>query len=189
VGAFVGAYLLRPLMMGADGFGEMVFYGGLFGGMLGMLVYCLVFQADVLSLFDIYAPAVLIGHFFGRVGCFLHGCCYGVETAAFPFAVTYPQSSLSAPSGIPLVPVPLIEAAFLLVMFVFVTYLYLRTDKKGLCAVVYFASYAAARFVLEFFRGDDYRGVYLGFSTSQAISVLILVMLFVGVRMYGHETV
>ena len=66
--------------------GGMVFYGGFLGGLAAIPVYrkfdkrCTCGQ-----LFDVYAVLVPLFHVFGRIGCFLGGCCYGVES---PFGFT-----------------------------------------------------------------------------------------------------
>jgi phosphatidylglycerol:prolipoprotein diacylglycerol transferase len=85
--------------------------------------------------------------------------------------VVYPPESLGAPPGVPLLPVPLIEAAFNLVIA-----LALSLCKKygrlptGTLTALYLALYAILRFILEFWRGDAIRGIFGGFSTSQYLS-------------------
>ena len=66
--------------------GGMVFYGGFLGGLASIPIYC-KFDKRVKSghLFDLFAVLVPLFHVFGRIGCFLGGCCYGVES---PFGFT-----------------------------------------------------------------------------------------------------
>jgi len=57
--------------------GGLVFYGGaLFAG-IGSLVYIWIKRLSLAEVADIVAPCVLLGLAFGRVGCFLNGCCWG----------------------------------------------------------------------------------------------------------------
>ncbi len=72
--------------------GGLVFYGGIMGAM-GYTIYFAVRRKDgrgtLVRMFDLGAPCVMYGLAFGRVGCFLNGCCYGSPTS-LPWAVAYP---------------------------------------------------------------------------------------------------
>ena len=154
-------------------FGGFVFYGGLIGGALGLFLYCKCRRRPFFDLADLFAVAVPLGHAVGRVGCFAAGCCYGVEYHG-PLSHTYShlQNGGSAPIGVPLLPVQLIEAALLLLLFAGLLIVFLRRPAaRGLCVAGYILAYSAIRFALEFFRGDGARGVYLGLATSQWISL------------------
>ena len=186
IGAMIGAKLLyvlvtlRPIIIlmraGVIGImdivkGGFVFYGGLLGGAFGLWVYGKQFKMDMRDFFDLFATILPLGHAFGRVGCYFAGCCYGMEYHGF----------LSLPSwdartnawGVNRLPVQLLEASALLILFGVLLYLYLKKDKVGLNASVYGLVYAGWRFFIEFFRGDKERGVFL-ISTSQWISLGII---------------
>ena len=94
-----------------------------------------------------------------------------------PFSVTYSDEVLNygTPVGVPLFPVQLLESALLLVMFALLIVLYFKTHRAGMCSAVYLYTYAVTRFVLEYFRGDKERGSFLALSTSQIISLLIVI--------------
>lgn len=96
--------------------GGLVFYGGMIFGILTVLIYAAVRRVSLFKLMDALAPALALGLGFGRIGCFMAGCCWGdicvsPETVAkisnpmtrsqvhtipflsgpgFPFAVQYP---------------------------------------------------------------------------------------------------
>ncbi len=205
-GGIVGAFTLRPLMRLAElalawenydiasaedllrhiG-GEAVFFGGLLGGMGAIILVCRKNKTPILPVFDIFAPALALGHAIGRVGCHLAGCCYGIEMRHHPaFSVIYPASSLGAPSGVPLLPVPLLEAAFLLALSIALIALYLRGNTPGMCVSAYIIAYSAWRFVIEFFRGDALRGVYGPLSTAQIISMGLLFLVTVSIIRHKH---
>lgn len=57
--------------------GGLVIYGGVVGGLIAGAVYCLKHQLKILAMADLIAPGFLIGLCFGRLGCLLHGCCFG----------------------------------------------------------------------------------------------------------------
>lgn len=151
-------------------FGGQVFYGGLLGGLAVGAVYAHKKHFEMRYI-DIAACAVPLFHTFGRIGCFLGGCCYGVES---PFGFVYHYSPIESANGVTRFPVQLAEAAFNLCLF-FVLYALLKKGKLyGKLLWVYLGSYAAARFGLEFLRGDELRGHWGALSTSQIISLLIL---------------
>ncbi|MCL2821358.1 MAG: prolipoprotein diacylglyceryl transferase [Oscillospiraceae bacterium] len=192
-GAIVGAVSLRPIMkipeviiqwsyfkqLSIGGildyvFGEIVFYGGLIGGATAAITFCKLYKIPILPTLDAIAPSVPLGHAFGRIGCLKAGCCYGITLSHnHPLAIVYPEASLAAPPGIPLLALPILEAGALLLISLIEVLVYITTRAKGLCVAVYFALYAILRFSLEFFRDDSIRGIYGWFSTSQYISMLM----------------
>ena len=199
IGAIIGAKLLALLVsieyviiiVQSDNFTFMekmdallkngfVFYGGLIGGILGFKIYGWQFKIKMASYFDVAATVLPLGHAFGRVGCFFGGCCYGVEHDGW-LSHVYEEGSVAAgagtPIGVPLLPVQLIEAACLLILFAGLMVLFFTNKKKTpwLQTLAYACSYAVVRFILEFFRGDKERGGFLGVSTSQWISILIVI--------------
>lgn len=154
--------------------GGFVFYGGLIGGIIGLLIYSKQYKLSLADFFDIYAVVLPLGHAIGRIGCFFAGCCYGIPHDG-SFSCTYVSVVGETPTGVPLLPIQLIESASLLVLFAVLLTLFLKTDRNGLIPTVYALSYAMIRFVLEFFRGDKERGFFGALSTSQLISILIAV--------------
>lgn len=149
--------------------GGFVFYGGLFGALFGAWLYCRCCRLDFFMIAWLMLPAFPLFHAFGRIGCFLAGCCYGVHTDAF-FGVIFHHSEF-APNGVPLVPIQLFEAAAEFALFAWLAVSAERTDGQKLLGV-YLAVYGVLRFILEFFRGDDYRGFIGPLSLSQAISIV-----------------
>lgn len=190
-GALIGALSLRPIMKMVEVavkwdyystitagalfryvFGEMVFYGGLIGGLAAVFIYCRNYKIKTVDMLDSFAPAIALGHAIGRMGCFFGGCCYGMEVPHdHPLAIVYPPASLGAPPGVPLLAVPLIEAAFLFLLFVTLSITYLKTKKRAICISLYLTLYSVERFILEFYRGDLIRGRYGFLTTSQYISI------------------
>lgn len=151
-------------------YGGLVFYGGLLGGLCcagGLLLWRKV-SFELLE--PVYLPAVPLVHSFGRVGCFFAGCCYGVPTDQF-FGVLFPEGGL-APSGVPLVPIQLFEAAGDLVLFMILSMPFY--SRKGTRLAAYLAGYGALRFVTERYRGDAVRGFWGPLSEAQWISLFCI---------------
>lgn len=152
-----------------------VFYGGLLGGFLGLLIYGKHFQTKIVCYLDIFATVLPLGHTFGRIGCFFAGCCYGVPYKGIG-SVTYKKSfTLQTPIGVSLLPVQLIEAFCLFLLFIVLLILFLKGAKPGIICTVYLTAYSFLRFILEFFRGDKERGILFSLSTSQWISIFIFI--------------
>ncbi len=151
-----------------------MFYGGLIGGILGLFIYARQFNMSFIALCDIYAVVVPLGHAFGRVGCFFAGCCYGIPHDG-AFSITYRHTDGNTPLGVPLLPVQLIEAACLIILFAVLLAIHFRCHSGGAVTTTYFIGYSVIRFSLEFLRGDVQRGFLLNLSTSQWISILIFI--------------
>lgn len=173
--------------------GGMVFYGGLIGGAIALLIYLKKTKNDVAAYCDFYVPCISLFHVFGRIGCFLSGCCYGIE---FPIGFTYTNSMAPEADGVCRLPLPLIEAFLNLVIFAVLLFCYnKRKMAKGHMILVYCFTYPIVRFVDEFFRGDEIRGFLGPFSTSQWISlclftaalVYVIVAKLRGKKIFNHE--
>lgn len=150
--------------------GGFVFYGGIFGLLPMLWLAQKKFCIPVARYTACCIGCVPLGHAFGRIGCFLVGCCYGIPYDG-PLAVTYTCSSF-APNGVPLFPVQLFEA--LIEVLVALLLLLHRKKQPGMTGLSYYlALYAPCRFALEFLRSDTARGGLWGLSTSQIISVLL----------------
>lgn len=153
--------------------GGLVFYGGLIGALLGALRYVLHFRAPVSTMLDLGFAGVPLFHAFGRIGCFLAGCCYGVEYHGV-LAVTFPEGNLgNAPADVELLPVQLVEVALNLTLWAALTVIYRHSSRRWLTSGLYLTCYGVIRFILEYFRGDLIRGSVLSLSSSQFISIFI----------------
>ncbi len=152
--------------------GGFVFYGGLIGGFIGLWVYTKIYKQKLIPYMEIYAAVLPLGHAIGRVGCFFAGCCYGIPCS---FGVVYRQTAGLTPLGVRLLPIQLIEAACLLVLFVALVLVFLKGKRNGTVTLVYVYSYSLIRFAVEFFRGDRERGHLLWLSTAQWICILLII--------------
>ncbi len=129
--------------------GGLVYFGGLVGGLAGGLLAARAVRLPLLKTVDLFMPPLVLAHAFGRVGCFLNGCCYGRYTT-LPWGVKFPNLG-----EWPRHPAQLYEAAFLLGLCVFLRRLEARDPKPGTLLLVYGASYGLWRFLIEFLRGDN----------------------------------
>ena len=154
-------------------FGGNIFYGGLIGGLIAAFITIKMKKMDMKKTTDFLAPIIPLFHFFGRIGCFLSGCCYGIESK---IGFTYKHSLVESANNVNRFPIQLVESFYNLLIFILLTILYKKNKMKGKLIYLYLFIYSIGRFVFEFFRGDSYRGFILGLSTSQFISIIIFVI-------------
>ena len=172
--AFANGFFQGILSLLMEG---MVFYGGLIGGILGIFLTARKKKKNILEFTDLMAPCFCVAHAFGRIGCLLAGCCYGVAVGEqTQFGVLTYKGALAVKylDGTMRLPVPLMEAIFLLVLCEVLVLVYCTEKHLGRTTGVYLTSYAVWRFVIEMFRGDAERGKFGPLYTSQWISILIL---------------
>lgn len=150
--------------------GGLVFFGGVLGAVPAAYLSARAYRVKLADYLPLLVPCLALIGCFGRVGCFCAGCCYGVESSSC-LAVVFPEASLGAPAGVPLLPVQLFEAAAQLAIFIALLWFTAKPGRAGFAAEFYLLLYAPARFVLEFFRGDPERGSILGLSTSQWLAL------------------
>lgn len=151
-----------------------VFFGGLIGGLLAMPFIKKVHKIDVYSYLKCLTPALGVAHCFGRIGCSLAGCCHGRPTTGnFYFIYT---ESIAAPNGVKLFPIQGIEA-FSVLCIAIVCFILVIKKKDIKVHYLYISIYSVVRFILEFYRADSVRGFAAGLSTSQIISISLLLII------------
>lgn len=133
--------------------GGLVFYGGVIAGLAVGLFLARRWGIPLLAMMDCFAPALALGQAFGRLGCFMAGCCYGRESD-LPWAVTFTHPLTLAPPGIPLHPTQLYSAGALLLIFAFLMWLWPRRRAAGQVFFAYGVLHGLARVIIEQFRGD-----------------------------------
>ncbi len=158
--------------------GGLVFYGGVAAAAIAAFVFARRQRWSFGDVGDLTAPALAIGHAFGRLGCFAAGCCFGKETVwrlgmAFPrdsVAFDVMRRSGAIPLGAretpPVHPTQLYEAAGEAVIFAVLCAAAPRLRRRpGALLTLYLGCYAGLRFVVEMFRGDGIRGILVPLRT------------------------
>ncbi|MCI6996907.1 MAG: prolipoprotein diacylglyceryl transferase [Eubacterium sp.] len=181
VGGFAGAKVLyfltrlkdimenpRVLLDLADGF---VVYGGIIGGIFSAMAYCKIKKMPFLKYFDLVMPSVALAQGFGRIGCFLAGCCYGRETDS-ALGIVFHNSSY-APNDVKLLPTQLISSGLDFLLCAVLILLDRKKKGDGQIAGAYLVLYSIGRFILEFYRGDLIRGNVGALTTSQFIAIFV----------------
>lgn len=129
-----------------------VFYGGLFGGIAGAFLGAKIAGVSLWSFEQDVFPVLPLGYALGRIGCWFSGCCYG--NIRFP--------------------VQILDASVSVGVSLFLIHYTWKKREPCVVARVYLITYAVQRFLIEFFRADSIRRHLGPLSTSQWISVLLL---------------
>jgi phosphatidylglycerol:prolipoprotein diacylglycerol transferase len=191
--------------------GGLVFLGGAVLAAAVVLLYARHKRFALGDVADVLVPSVSIAHVFGRIGCFMVGCCYGKPWASGvrfpPGSVAYTellaqrQFYVGAPCTPALHPTQLYEAVGEVLIFAGLLWLWPRRKFAGAVALAYAFAYGILRFVVEIFRGDEVRAFVISIrlpalarmlglpsdeplflSTAQATAVGLVLVAAIGTR-------
>lgn len=170
--------------------GGLVYYGGFIGAAIAVVVVARIRKEKLLPVLDVLAPSLALGHAFGRIGCFLRGCCWGVPVAEEAwYGVVFPDSAPAhdvlldncvAP-GTKLFPVQLVNSLNLFVIFAVLSLFFSHRRGAGQVTALYLMIYSIHRFSMEFLRGDTRLPGEL--SMAQWISICTF---FAGLALLAH---
>lgn len=200
--AFVMNSLFHSIEEGKIVFGGITWLGGVIG--LIPAVYWLIHvfvpkdKGNAINRFSTMMPGLVLAHGFGRIGCFLGGCCYGARTDSF-LGVSFPAGSAAGKQypdmtstdtlmkemvneagetyfetfypSLPVLPTQLIETIFAFVLFALMVIFYKKW--KHINVEIYCFAYGTFRFILEFWRGDDRGATGILLSPSQFMSIIL----------------
>lgn len=156
--------------------GGLIYYGGFIGGTLAFMVFARRRRLPLLELGDFTVTALPLGHAFGRIGCFLNGCCGGIPAPDRPLIAC----------GLDHYPVQLYEALFNFALYAFLSWRLAttRTLTRGRIVALYLIAYPLERFLIEFLRGD----ARLRFGALNAAQELSLILLAIGLGLWWTLT-
>jgi phosphatidylglycerol:prolipoprotein diacylglycerol transferase len=166
--------------------------GSVIGVILFLHLYLRAQRIPELPFFDLITTYAPIIQAFGRIGCFLAGCCYGSPTT-LPWAITYTNPEVEAPLCVALHPSQLYSAVLLFgLTFLLAGVLQYRFKKPGQMLGMYLALISAERFFIDFFRYDHTAldSFCSSISPYQGVALLLfsfsLVLLWVVSRKKNH---
>lgn len=186
-------FLAHPIEILMFWRGGLVWYGGFLGAVAYLLYHSRTSCVPFFKVVDILIPYMALAHGFGRLGCLFAGCCFG-RTTTLPWGIVFPAQSMAQSAqyaahevsawapALPVHPTQLYEAGAEFAMFALLLALRERKRFHGQLFLLWVSLYPIIRSVIEMFRGDKDRGVYI-LSTSQYISIgvglMALVLFFV----------
>jgi len=162
------------------------FFGWLIGFLVFLKAYAAVTRISATYLMCLFLPSVAVAQGFGRIGCFLGGCCWGRPVPPY-LGVRYPSGCLPFEmyGNLPLFPTQLVESIWLFA----VAGILFRQVKSGARADWYFLLVGSGRFVLEFMRGDPRGAIIAGLPLSPAQCIGIVLALYGFVRIINDDFV
>ena len=158
--------------------GGLSFYGAIIFGLAALIVWCRFRKLKILELADFFSPYLMFGYAFGRIGCFLNGCCFG-KISSLPFAL--PAASTD---NLLRHPVQLYAAVLALIFFAVILYLKKYAFYDGYVFTLLLLFYGILRFSTGFFRYDAV--MIYGLSPAQIFS-LILTLLAAAFLVYKRK--
>ncbi len=152
--------------------GGMAIYGGVIGGAIGVMLFCLIHKKNFLDVADIAAPSLILGQAIGRIGCYFAGCCYGIEVTQESL-MWFPLSTQI--NGVWHLSTFFYESLWNIMIFILLLIL-LRKNKmryRGSIVALYLIGYGTGRAWIEALRGDS---LYLGsIKVSQLLSIILVI--------------
>lgn len=148
--------------------GGLTSFGGFIGGGLLATLFVLYRKLDWFRVADSVAYGLPAGIAIGRIGCFLNGCCYGIETNC-PLGVVFPASG----DGVAHLPAQIFESIYSLVIFAVVAWIASRPHRRGDLFFAFAGLYGFFRFLNEFIRVNP--DLLFGLSGSQLVSIIFMV--------------
>jgi phosphatidylglycerol:prolipoprotein diacylglycerol transferase len=164
----------QPLDIFAIWTGGMTFYGGLVGGVLAGALVCRAHKISIADTADLAALSFPIGYFFGRLGCFLNGCCYGGVCPVPPGVRFHTAEGLTPPSH----PAQLYAAAAAVLMYLILRRLEPHRRFPGQLMLGFLFLYGLYRFLVEFVRAGATAETtaLLGLTTGQIASLVLMII-------------
>lgn len=148
-------------------------YGAVIGIFIMLIIYSIQFKKKFIDMFKLILPSLPLIYGLSKIACFISGCCYGIEYDGV-FSVTYYYSQ-SAPIGVSLFPVQIIETIVFICIFIF---FYLNrkkfSDNKYIGCLLITCGFG--KFVLDFFRHVH---IYELISANQIFSLIFICIGFI----------
>lgn len=171
-------YVKEPLKIFAVWEGGLIFYGGVITAFLGFGWIVRAKKWPFWKMLDFLVPYGALTHAFGRLGCFLNGCCFG-RACDWPWAVRFPELSYAVH------PTQLYEAVYDLLLFAFLLKHRKQVRFEGEMGLLYFLLYGMGRFMIEFVREPSWLGS--GLTSNQWLSAAIIAAAFIIFQFRRHK--
>ena len=154
-------------------------YGGLFGTLICIILFKIIFKKNLKELLYIFIPQISIMYSISKIGCFLVGCCYGIEYNGIG-KVIY-NYSIYHENPTYLFPVQIVESIVFMAIFIYNMVVHKKNNYDMKTVGINFIMCGFAKFALEFLRASHV-GVIL--SSTQFVSILFISL---GIVIYAKK--
>jgi phosphatidylglycerol:prolipoprotein diacylglycerol transferase len=167
--------------------GGLVWFGGLIAGFLAAMWFARRRKVSLLELGDVVVPTLFLGLAFGRIGCFLNGCCYG-DRCDLPWGVQFPMGSVPDMSLVlrgylgadqdfspRLHPTQLYSSLGAFILFFLTDAYFAYRPRNGSVIALGSFTYAITRFTVEFLRDDEVGQFHTSLTISQWFSIVLFI--------------
>jgi phosphatidylglycerol:prolipoprotein diacylglycerol transferase len=163
-------YAAKPFKFFAVWEGGLIFYGGAISAFLGLWLMARKKKWPFWKTLDFLAPYGALTHAFGRIGCFMNGCCFG-KACDLPWAVRFPEIPYAVH------PTQLYEAFYDILLFAFLIARRKRIRFEGEISLLYLLLYGIGRYLIEFVREPGW--MWMGLTSNQWLSIAIMIAAFI----------
>lgn len=125
-------------------------YGAIIGIIIMLIIFSKQFKIGFENIMYVTMPSIPLIYGIGKIGCFITGCCYGIEYSG-PFRIIY-NYSLSAPNGVSLFPVQLLEAIVFIIIFIVIQVIIKRKLSRSSIICLIFITCGISKFLLDYLR-------------------------------------
>jgi phosphatidylglycerol:prolipoprotein diacylglycerol transferase len=151
----------------------LVWYGGVVGGAIGVLLWMHWRDTLELRMLDMCATALALGYGIGRIGCQVSGDGdYGIRSKLLT-AMGYPHGTVPTPPGVTVLPTPIYET-FSMCLFAYLLWWLRDRVRPGVVFALYLLGSGLERFLIEFIRRND--EVLGGLTAPQLESIAVFVI-------------
>ena len=173
---------------GTIGIGGLILLGGFLLALFSSLVYMNKKKLNFWKIADSIAPAIGLGIFFTRIGCFLNGCCFG-KACDLPWGIIFPFNS---PAGsimteIHIHPTQLYSSLYGVLIFGILIMLNRYKFFDGILIGTFFVLYGISRFFIDFYRFyESQMFIINGLQFNQIVSLIMLIS-GIGILFYRYK--
>ncbi|NIA29780.1 MAG: prolipoprotein diacylglyceryl transferase [Actinobacteria bacterium] len=167
---------------GQIGIAGLTMLGGVVLSFIVSIIYLRMKKLPFLQFADIMMPAVALGIFITRIGCYLNGCCWGMPCHSH-LSVVFPLDSPAGNmfQGIPIIPTQLYSSAYGLIIMILLLVAERWQKFDGFLMYLFFIFYGISRFIIDFFRYYENSMVVIpiggrGLSLNQCISLAFVIL-------------
>lgn len=151
-------------------------YGALIGAIICLVIFGLQFKKSLKEMLFTFMPSIPLMYAIGKIGCFLVGCCHGIEYNGIG-SIVY-KYSVVAPNHVHLFPVQIIETIAFTIIFIYMIRKVLKNQFSWQTLGISFILCGLSKFILDYFRSSH---INTFLSTNQIISIIFI---FIGIIMY-----